>query len=233
MPAATAMPTKHALRHAEIPQAASQLLIATASSEDATEGVLACDERDGETWKRIREIPVVFGRTRFAARADRPDTMGTAHPPGRLKKEGDGATPIGFFAFLPAYLKHPLAGGIRWPHQVTPETLVWIDDPAHPRYNQPVDMAAHPKDWASAEEMRRADGIYDVVIPIDYNRDGTFPGAGSAIFFHIWRGPGHPTDGCTAMSREDIEWLLRWLDPAKRPILLQAPDGPALQDATA
>ncbi len=211
----------------EAPLSAAQILVATAPTENATEGVLACYERDGETQKRIREIPVAFGRTGFAERADVPKATEMGRSSGRFKKEGDGATPIGFFTFLPAYLKHPLAGDIRWPHRITPETLVWIDDPTHPRYNQPVDMAAQPKDWASAEEMRRADDIYDIVIPIDYNRDGTFPGAGSAIFFHIWRGPGRPTDGCTAMAREDLEWLLRWLDPAKRPILLQAPNAPA------
>lgn len=208
----------------EVPLVVSQFLIAAAPSEDATEGVLTCYERDGETYKKIREIPVVFGRTGFAARTDKKEPGNIVRLPGRFKEEGDGATPIGFFTLLPAYLKHPLEGEIRWPHRVTPETLVWVDDPKHPRYNQPVDTASCPKDWASAEDMRREDHVYDIVIPIDYNLGGKFPGAGSAIFLHIWREPGRPTAGCTAMAREDLEWLLRWLDPAKMPTLLQGPN---------
>ena len=36
----------------------------------------------------------------------------------------------------------------------------------------------------------------------------------SAIFLHVWKEPGAPTCGCTAMAREDLLELLRWLDLA-------------------
>jgi D-alanyl-D-alanine dipeptidase len=40
---------------------------------------------------------------------------------------------------------------------------------------------------------------------------------------HIWRGPGQPTVGCTAMAQADLESLLGWLDPERKPLLVQLP----------
>ncbi|MEJ2489338.1 MAG: hypothetical protein P8Y50_06050 [Sulfurovaceae bacterium] len=48
------------------------------------------------------------------------------------------------------------------------------------------------------------------------------PLKGSCIFLHI---KSIPTMGCTAMSEEAMLELLKWLDPAKAPILIQAPKG--------
>ena len=46
-------------------------------------------------------------------------------------------------------------------------------------------------------------------------------GDGSCIMIHIWREPGKPTQGCTAASKENIVSLLKWLDPAKNPKMVQ------------
>ena len=54
---------------------------------------------------------------------------------------------------------------------------------------------------------------------VQYNTPAT-PGAGSCIFLHIWSGPSKGTAGCTAMSAENLDVLLRWLDPASNPRLL-------------
>jgi D-alanyl-D-alanine dipeptidase len=40
---------------------------------------------------------------------------------------------------------------------------------------------------------------------------------------HIWKGPATGTSGCTALEAADVEALLRWLDPAKYPVLVQMP----------
>jgi D-alanyl-D-alanine dipeptidase len=40
---------------------------------------------------------------------------------------------------------------------------------------------------------------------------------------HIWLGTGEGTVGCTAMAQENVETLLGWLDPGKKPLLLQLP----------
>jgi L,D-peptidoglycan transpeptidase YkuD (ErfK/YbiS/YcfS/YnhG family) len=58
--------------------------------------------------------------------------------------------------------------------------------------------------------MRRGDRLYDLVVVTSHNRQGR-PGAGSAIFVHLQKGPGRPTAGCVAFRRADLSWILaRW-----------------------
>jgi len=49
------------------------------------------------------------------------------------------------------------------------------------------------------------------------------PGAGSCIFLHLWMNGSEGTAGCTALHRADLMELLRWLDVAKHPVLVQMP----------
>ena len=60
--------------------------------------------------------------------------------------------------------------------------------------------------------MRRTDGQYDWVVVVDHN-ESRAPGAGSCIFLHVWRGPRSPTAGCTAMPKQTLAALMRWIDP--------------------
>jgi L,D-peptidoglycan transpeptidase YkuD (ErfK/YbiS/YcfS/YnhG family) len=51
--------------------------------------------------------------------------------------------------------------------------------------------------------------MYDLVAVLDWNRDPVASGKGSAIFLHVWKRPRHPTAGCIAFRRQDLEWILR------------------------
>ena len=73
------------------------------------------------------------------------------------------------------------------------------------------------------QDMRRADDLYRWGILVDHNANPPVPGGGSCIFMHMWRGPGQPTVGCTAMPQADLELLLGWLDPERKPLLVQLP----------
>ena len=77
-------------------------------------------------------------------------------------------------------------------------------------------------DWNSSEHMLREE-VYRWGLVVDHNADPVTPGAGSCIFMHIWRGPGHGTVGCTAMPQEKLESVIGWLDPARKPLLVQLP----------
>jgi L,D-peptidoglycan transpeptidase YkuD (ErfK/YbiS/YcfS/YnhG family) len=46
-------------------------------------------------------------------------------------------------------------------------------------------------------------------------------GRGSCIFLHIWAGPGSNTAGCTAFPEAKVRVIMGWLDPEKRPLLVQ------------
>jgi D-alanyl-D-alanine dipeptidase len=87
-----------------------------------------------------------------------------------------------------------------------------------------VDRTTVSPDWNSSEHMLRSDDLYRWGVVVDHNADPPRPGAGSCIFLHIWRGPGQPTVGCTAMPQENLESVLGWLDPAKKPLLVQLPE---------
>jgi len=77
--------------------------------------------------------------------------------------------------------------------------------------------------------MRMADDEYKLGIFVAHNAAPTEAGAGSCVFLHIWKEPGHPTSGCTAMSEGSIESLLGWLDPRSNPVLVQLPEQEYLQ----
>jgi L,D-peptidoglycan transpeptidase YkuD (ErfK/YbiS/YcfS/YnhG family) len=129
------------------------------------------------------------------------------------KREGDGGSPRGRFrlrggAYRPDHL------GIRprtaLPLRATRPDDGWCDDRRDRRYNRPIRL---PAPGVSAEAMWRGDGLYDVVIDLDYNRAPIRKGRGSAIFLHIARHGYRPTEGCVALARADLLRLLRRLGP--------------------
>jgi L,D-peptidoglycan transpeptidase YkuD (ErfK/YbiS/YcfS/YnhG family) len=82
----------------------------------------------------------------------------------------------------------------------------WSDDVADPGYNRPVHL---PRAF-SAEAMQREDQAYDIIVVLGHNDRPPVPGAGSAIFFHIWV-EGRPTEGCVAIAPEDMRHIMPML----------------------
>lgn len=130
------------------------------------------------------------------------------------KREGDGATPAGIhriagLLYRPDRIaRHHLP---RWAEPIGPRDL-WCDAPEHAAYNLPVRA---PFD-DSAERLRRADPLYDLILITDWNYPDATPYRGSAIFLHQWRRPGYPTAGCIALSRPDMLWLAQNAAPGTR-----------------
>ena len=119
------------------------------------------------------------------------------------KREGDGATPRGTHQIIGMlYRPDRIARPADWALPIRPNDL-WSDDPRAEDYNTLV-RAPYS---GSHEPMRRADPLYDVVILTNWNWPYAVSGRGSAIFLHRWRKPGHPTEGCVAMSPQDLAWL--------------------------
>ncbi|KAF0676530.1 L,D-transpeptidase family protein [Profundibacterium mesophilum] len=112
------------------------------------------------------------------------------------KAEGDGATPAGSHRIAGLlYRADRMAAPAPWARAIGPRDL-WSDAPGDPAYNSMVTAPYAP----SHERLRRADGLYDIVMVVDWNMDPAIPGAGSAIFVHAWRRPGYPTEGCIAVA---------------------------------
>ena len=128
-----------------------------------------------------------------------------------VKREGDGATPLGVWP-LRRLLYRPDRGPpprTALPGAPIAPTDGWCDAPDDPAYNRPV---SHPYP-ASAERMWRDDGLYDLVVILGHNDAPVIAGAGSAVFLHLAR-PGYaPTEGCIALARPDLEAFLSLAGP--------------------
>ena len=153
---------------------------------------------------------------------------------GPVKKEGDGRSPAGAFALGAAFGYDKSApDGVRLPYTALDRSWRCVDDVSSRYYNDVIpESAADSVDWQSAETMRRNDELYRWVVLVDHNhiraKGETRPsppksGAGSCIFFHVWRKPGGATVGCAAMDRGELESLMVWLDPAQKPATVMLP----------
>jgi L,D-peptidoglycan transpeptidase YkuD (ErfK/YbiS/YcfS/YnhG family) len=145
---------------------------------------------------------------------------------GPRKREGDGRAPAGVYRLSSAfgYASGDQIPWIRLPYRQSTAFSRCVDDPASRWYNRWADADRVNVDWSSHEEMRRPDELYRLGVWVDHNADPPSAGAGSCIFLHIWRGPGVPTVGCTSFAAAELETLLRWLDPARSPVLVQLPE---------
>ena len=129
--------------------------------------------------------------------------------PAEVKHEGDGASPAGVWALTRLYWR---ADRVRCPATALMATPLgpqqgWAEAPEDPAYNRSV---RHPHPYP-ADRMARGDRLYDICAVTDHNTNPVAPGAGSAIFVHLWRRPRWPTAGCIAFRRPDLEWILaRW-----------------------
>lgn len=135
-----------------------------------------------------------------------------------LKREGDGATPLGR---LP--IRQVLYRADRGPRPRTrlPVRAIrkddgWCDDPSDRNYNRPITLPSR----RSAEGLMRADRLYDLVLVLGYNDRPRVKGKGSAIFVHLAR-PGYtPTEGCIALARRDLLALIACLRPGSSLVVI-------------
>lgn len=210
-----------------VPAECSQALLTLARDSKATTGTLWRMERDEDgVWKSTGEaIPVTLGRHGLA--------WGLGEHSSKLprglnrKKEGDGCSPLGVFALPLAFGSAAKPRGMRLPYLRCTSHHLGIDDPRSRFYNQIVDDRQVACDWVNPETMIPSNGCYELGAVIAHN-PANKPGTGSCIFLHVWQAPGVPTSGCTAMSLDHVRLVLRWLDPARHPRLVQdlAEDGP-------
>ncbi len=178
-----------------IPQSTSQIIIVN-STKGFLANITAC-QRSKDGWFPVfKHIPGVIGEKGIAA-------IGT-------KREGDRKTPAGFYPFGEAFGTQPLALHMDYKY-ITNEDK-FIDDMTSHYYNTWVNG---PTDAKSYETMLIPP--YKMGAVINYNINPTIPGAGSAIFMHIWLAPNKPTLGCVAMDEQSLSNLLHWLDKKQHP----------------
>jgi D-alanyl-D-alanine dipeptidase len=202
-----------------------QCVVVVTENWSATTGVLRAFERDGsnDRWKpRGAGVPVVVGKKGLAWGRG---LVAISAPGDPMKIEGDNKAPAGIFRLRSAfgYAPRRSADWVKLPYLALSKQIEGVDDPRSRYYNQLVDRSKVARiDWRTSEQMLRADGVYKWGIFVEHNRAAR-PGAGSCIFLHVWRHRAAATAGCTAMPENELVKLLRWLDPAAHPILVQMP----------
>jgi D-alanyl-D-alanine dipeptidase len=171
-------------------------------------------------WTRLgNPIPLVVGRTGIAWGVG----FDGASTEGPHKHEGDGKAPAGIFPLDTAFGFAPADSvrAVRLPYVQLLPTTDCVDDTASSHYNTVVDRAVVPHvDWNSAEHMLQV-SQYAIGVIVGYNASPPIKGRGSCIFLHIWAGPDSHTAGCTAFDEAKLRELMLWLDPRKRPLLVQ------------
>lgn len=202
-----------------------QCVVVLTESWDTNKGTLRAFERNNSTgiWKvRGPEIPVVVGKKGLGQGLGLVVVEFKGAP---RKKEGDNKAPAGIFRLSSAfgYASRRSARWIKLPYLALSKETEGIDDPASRYYTQLVNRSriAHP-DWRSSEQMLRKDVLYKWGVVVEHNARA-IRGAGSCIFLHIWKDSSSATAGCTAMREKDLVTLLRWLNPKRRPVLIQMP----------
>lgn len=205
--------------YAQVSDSAKQLIVAIAPDWDSHNATLTCYERMNvnSAWQPVlKSWPVLLGGKGLAWGRG----VFTA-PKSKVsgKKENDGRAPAGIFDLgsIYGYEKAP-PRGTKWSYVQVGGFDAWIDDPKLPHYNEHVrvDPSQIPP-WFEKQKMRLGDSAYKWLLEIRHNTNPPAPGYGSAIFFHVRRGPDKPTAGCTTMAEEDLEKMIRWLRPEKHP----------------
>jgi L,D-peptidoglycan transpeptidase YkuD (ErfK/YbiS/YcfS/YnhG family) len=65
--------------------------------------------------------------------------------------------------------------------------------------------------------MSKSPRAYPFLAVVEFNMHPVVPGRGSGIFLHAQTGSS--TNGCVSIPRADLARVLRWLDPAAKPVI--------------
>lgn len=179
-----------------------QALLVHPVKKNSAQAQLSTWEKEGNGWHRLYFVSAVIGRNSLASAGE--------------KKEGDGKTPSGIYLLGPAFGYAPSINTGLLYRQATQNDF-WVDDIHSMQYNQWVKGTPLAN---SFERMKRRDDLYQYGIVIGYNRCPVIPGAGSAIFMHVWRKFNSPTSGCVAVNQRYLRKILRWLDKQYKPVII-------------
>ena len=193
-----------------------QLVVSVAPTWNSTQGQLQLFERAGDGWKAVAPpVAVLYGKSGLVWGRG----ISGQDEAGPHKQERDGRAPAGVFRIGRIYTDDAkLPAGASYPYRTITLGDAWIDDSTHPQYNQHVVVdPKSPPAWFDKQKMRHGDFAYRWLVEIRHNSDPPVPNAGSAIFFHIRRGPSRPSAGCTVMAEENLVKMIRWLRADQRP----------------
>jgi L,D-peptidoglycan transpeptidase YkuD (ErfK/YbiS/YcfS/YnhG family) len=181
---------------------AQQVVIVTSTGWGTSHATLQAFEKDAGTWRAVfPAMPALIGRSGFSAN----------------RTEGDGTTPTGKYGFGTMFGQQPNPG-VAFPYRRPDAQSVWVGDSASPYYNTWQENAALVGEHLASASYSRP---YAYAAVINFNVSPVVPHKGSAIFLHVSTGSG--TAGCVSIVQSSLLQVLRWLDPAKAPVIVMGP----------
>jgi L,D-peptidoglycan transpeptidase YkuD (ErfK/YbiS/YcfS/YnhG family) len=226
---AAIVPVYHPTRLAHVGDA-QQLVVVTGRSKTSSYATLRTYQKAADgTWT-----------AKFAAMPARNGWNGWVV--GTSRVQDTGTSPQGTYRITTAFgLKaNP---GTKLPYRLADGNDYWVGDQRDPKtYNLVEPYASAKRTWRIGEAERLASypTQYEYAAVIDFNRpaastvtwNATYSEyvtsrpvnvtLGSAIFLHI-NGAGS-TAGCISVSRTNMINVLKWLNPAKKPRIVMAPE---------
>jgi L,D-peptidoglycan transpeptidase YkuD (ErfK/YbiS/YcfS/YnhG family) len=129
-------------------------------------------------------------------------------------REGLGRTPDGVFTLTQAFGNEG-NNGTKLPYFRAGINDWWDENPATRLYNHHVTSPVSP--GGDSENLYEAGHAYAHAVVINYNTNPIVKGAGSGFFLHV--SYGAPTEGCVAISENELNHVMRWLAPADHPVI--------------
>jgi L,D-peptidoglycan transpeptidase YkuD (ErfK/YbiS/YcfS/YnhG family) len=213
------------LRAIDAPAACRQLVLGVAKDWNSSHVTLALYQKDGKAWKRtLAPWQGRLGKNGLAW------GMGLHSAPKNvtLKREGDMRTPAGLFRIGGAWgYEANIQRHASLPYRQVTSRDLWVEDVASPSYNRHLILDHEPSTaWEKKHQMKQNDAAHALKLFIAHNAPPRAKaGAGSSIFFHIWRKSGaSATAGCTTMSPGHLRALIARIDPALQPCYLILPE---------
>ena len=121
------------------------------------------------------------------------------------KREGDKKTPKGEFKLKYILYRKDRIFNIKTKLKkiIIKKNMGWCDDSNSIYYNKIIYNLTKYK----SEKLWRKENVYDIIIVIDYNLNPIVKNKGSAIFLHIANRKYKPTNGCIAVSKDNIKLI--------------------------
>lgn len=179
-----------------------QVILVTTKGYSTINARVRAYENVNGSWIQLYDLTGFIGKEGFAV----------------TKGEGDLKSPRGKYTIGTAFGRYDNPG-TRLPYRKITTDDVWVDDSQSQFYNTWQKASLNNGKWKSAEKMDIK--LYNYGFVINYNTAERVPGAGSAIFFHV---ATNYTAGCTGVSQENVVNILKWIDPAKKPVVIQTPE---------
>lgn len=195
-----------------------QLVVVTTQEINSSVGVLQRYEKKNSDFVKVgSSMKVYVGRNGLGWGIGLHKTPKNAT---YIKKEGDGRAPMGIFKLQNAFGYDSL--NVSYPYVVYKKIDHCVDDVNSKVYNSIVKSSEVTKDYKSFEHMKLNSDYYKYGVVVDHNSinnpQKSKKGFGSCIFIHI---KDKPTAGCSAISSDGMETIIRWLKKDANPLLIQ------------